>query len=52
MLFEQISKFSFYISNISSLLQKSHFPIQVVLDSLQTQKGLELVFRPQFWWNF
>ena len=34
--------------NISSLPQKSHFPIEVALDSLQTQKGLELVFRPQF----
>ena len=31
-----------------SLLQKFHFPIEVVLNSLQIQKGLELVFRPQF----
>ena len=32
-------------SNISSLLQKFHFSIETVLNSLQTQKGLELVFR-------
>ena len=35
-------------SNISILLQKFHFPIEVMLHSLQTQKGLELVFRTQF----
>ena len=35
---------SYYISNLSSLLLKFHFPIEVVLNSLQTQKGLELVF--------
>ena len=34
-----------------SLLQKSHFPIEIVLNSLQTQKDLELVFRLQFLWN-
>ena len=33
------------ISNISSLLQKVYFPIEAVLNSLQTQKGLELAFR-------
>ena len=33
---------------ISSLLQKFDFPIGFVLNSLQTQKGLELVFRFQF----
>ena len=37
-----------YISDINSLLQKFHFPIEVMLDSLQTQKDLELVFRPVF----
>ena len=36
------------MSNISSLLQNFHFPIVVVLNSLQTKKDLELVFRPQF----
>ena len=39
----------YYVSNISSLLQKFHFPIEVLLSSLQTQKGLELVCRPKFW---
>ena len=28
----------YYISNISSLLQKFDFPIEVVLNSLETQK--------------
>ena len=37
----------YYLSNVSSLLQKVRFPIEVVLNSLQTQKGLELVFRSQ-----
>ena len=40
------------ISNISSFLQKLHFPVEVVLNSLQTQKGLELVFRSKFSKNF
>ena len=40
------------ISNISRLLQKFHFPIDVVFNFLQTQKGLELVFRLQFFYNF
>ena len=35
---------SYYISDLSSLLQKFHFPIELVLNSLQAQKGLELVF--------
>ena len=30
------------------MLQKPHFPIETVFDSLQTQKGLELFFRSQF----
>ena len=33
-----------YLTNISSSLPKFHFPIEVLLNSLQTQKGLELVF--------
>ena len=37
-----------YISNVSSLHQKFHFPVEVVLNFLQTEKGLELVFRSQF----
>ena len=40
------------ISNISSLLQKFHLAIKAMLHSLQTQKNLELVFRPQFLYNF
>ena len=39
---------SFAIAYLSSLLQKFHFPIETVLNSLQIQKGLELVFGPQF----
>ena len=33
---------SFAITYLGSLLQKIHFPIEVVLLSLQAQKGLEL----------
>ena len=29
-------------------IQKFHFPIEVLLDSFQTQRGVELVFRAQF----
>ena len=43
---------SFTVPFLSSLLQKFHFPKEAVLNSLQTQKGLELVFRPQFLQNF
>ena len=32
--------------------KKKYFPIEGVLNSLQAQKGLELVFRPQFSYNF
>ena len=46
--FEEFLQFCYYISNISMLLQKFHFPIEVVVNSLQTQKGLELFFRLQF----
>ena len=37
---------------ISILLQKFHFAVEVVLNSLETRKGLELVFRLQFLYNF
>ena len=37
---------SFAITYLSGLLQKFDFPIEVVANSLQTQKGLGLVFRP------
>ena len=37
---------------LSRLLQKFHFPVEVVLNSLQTQRGLELVLRWQFLYNF
>ena len=43
---------SFAIIYLSSLFQKFHFPIEAVLNSLQTQKEQELVFRPQFLYNF
>ena len=39
-------------TNFDSLLQKFHFPIEAVFNSLQTQKDLELVFRLQFLQNF
>ena len=39
---------SFAITYLSRLLQKFYFPIEVVVDSLQTQKDLELVFGPHF----
>ena len=39
-------------SNISRLLQIFDFPIEAVLNSFETQKGLELVFRKQFLQNF
>ena len=39
-------------TNKSSLLQKFHCPIEDVLKSLQKQKGLELLFRPQILQNF
>ena len=37
-----------YISNMSGLLQKFHFPIEIMLNTLQTQNGVKLVFRQQF----
>ena len=39
---------SFTIIYLSSLLQKFHFLIEVVPNSLQTQKDLEVAFRLQF----
>ena len=36
---------SFAITYLSSSLLKFHFPIEVVFNSLQTQRGLELVSR-------
>ena len=44
--------FCYYISNISSLFQKFHFPKEVVLNSLQAQMDLELVLRLRFLWVF
>ena len=35
----------FAITYLSRLLQKFHFPIEVVPNSLEIQKGLELVSR-------
>ena len=35
----------FAITYLSNSLKKMFFPIEVVLNSLQTQNGLELVFR-------
>ena len=48
LIWTNFDRFAIAISTISSLLQKFHFPIEVMLHSLQTQKDLELVFRPQF----
>ena len=41
----------YYTSNVSSLLQKFHFPKEVVLNSLETQNNPELDFRPQVLYN-
>ena len=38
--------------NTSSLLQKFCFPIEVMFNSLQTQKGLELFFRLEYLEDF
>ena len=42
---------SFAIIYLSRLLQKFHFPMKVVLNSLQTKKSLDLVLRLQFLLN-
>ena len=39
-------------TNVSTLLQKLHFPIDTELNSLQTQKDQELVFGLQFLQKF
>ena len=49
---ETRKKVCYYISNISRFLQKFHFPREVVLNTLKTQKSLELVFRLQFLKNY
>ena len=49
---EQVCMMIYIITYLSSLLQKCHLLIQLVLNSLQTQKDLELVFRLQFFQNF
>ena len=46
------TNFTNFAINISSLLQKFHFPIEAVLSSLHKQKGLELVFRLEFLEDF
>ena len=40
------------ITYLRRLLKKIHFSVEVVVNSLQTQKGLELVFRLYFLQNF
>ena len=45
-------KLCYCTSNISSLIQKFHFPIEVVYNYFQTQRSLALVFRPQILQNF
>ena len=42
---------SFAIIYLSRLLQKFHFPMKVVLNSLQTKKSLDLILRLQFLLN-
>ena len=39
-------------NSFARLLQKFDFPTEVVLNSLQMQKDLELVCKFQFLWNF
>ena len=48
LIWTNFDSFAIKYLNLSNLLQKFHFPIKVVLNSLQTQKGLVLVFSPQF----
>ena len=48
LIWTNFDRFAIKKSNTSSLLQKFHLPIEVMLHSLKTQKGLELVFRSQF----
>ena len=46
--FDKFRWFCYIIANISRFLQKFHFLIGVVVHSLKTQNGLELVLRLQF----
>ena len=48
LIWTNFDSFAITLSNIRSLLQKFRFPIKVVLNSFQIQKGMELVFRPEF----
>ena len=52
LIWTNFDSFAITYFNISSLLQKFDFPIEVVISSLQTEKGRELVFRSHFLWNF
>ena len=50
---DKFGKICYYISNISSLLQKCHFPIAVVLNFLQTQvkHGRSIVHASHLKWQ-
>ena len=48
LIWTNFDSFAITYINISSSLQKLCFPIEVVLNFLQTQKGMELAFRSQF----
>ena len=52
LIWTNFDSFAITYLNISSFLQKFHFSTEAVLNSLQTQKGLELVSRLQFLQNF
>ena len=39
-------------ANMGNLPQKFRFPKEILCNSLQTQKGLELVSSQQFLWDF
>ena len=52
LIWKDFESFAITYPILSGLLQKFHFPVEVMFNSLQTKKGLELVFRPQFWYNF
>ena len=48
---DKIWQCCYHISNISGSLQKLHFPIEVVVNSLKRQRSLKLVSRSQFLQN-
>ena len=48
LLWTNFDSFAITYFNISSLLQKFDFPIEVVISSLQSEKGRKLVFRSHF----